>query len=394
MRILIGYDGSPCADAALDDLLRAGLSAAAACTPAAGLRVLSGACRAMFVFDIGREVDLALCRRIAPELVREGAPLVGRPESICVESPPLRLEVVAPTDARDPSADSNVAVGVYDFGAIALTYAFPVTGTLGELRALSCRLTGDDRLVMAARSCASEVASKIAAAVADPVLARVSEEYLVFEVTEFESGASPSELATTCAQEIAAVLRAEPDTLSDQEVAHATATRISRTPDDLAILDWNAALVVHRRPEAVRAVLELANVQLLEMRFLDRTLDESLDRSYAIVSERNPWRSFLPQAMGRAMRRIAQRQVDAAILHERVTNALKLVGDQHLARVYRGAAARFELAEWNAANLQKLATLESIYQKVHDRAAVLRAELLEWFVIVLILASMVLPVFR
>jgi hypothetical protein len=74
-----------------------------------------------------------------------------------------------------------------------------------------------------------------------------------------------------------------------------------------------------------------------------------------------------------------------------VTNALKLFGDQHLARVYRGAAARFELAEWNATNLQKLATLESVYQKVHDRNATLRAEFLEWVVIALILASLVLP---
>ena len=49
-----------------------------------------------------------------------------------------------------------------------------------------------------------------------------------------------------------------------------------------------------------------------------------------------------------ALRDVSQWQVDSAILFEGVNNVLKLLGDQYLARVYRLAAQRFHLTEWDA----------------------------------------------
>jgi uncharacterized Rmd1/YagE family protein len=70
-----------------------------------------------------------------------------------------------------------------------------------------------------------------------------------------------------------------------------------------------------------------------------------------------------------------------------VTNTLKLLGDQYLARVYRLVSQRFHLEEWDASILRKLETLESIYGKMSDRAGTRRMELLEWIIIVLITIS-------
>ena len=81
-----------------------------------------------------------------------------------------------------------------------------------------------------------------------------------------------------------------------------------------------------------------ANVELLEMRVLDDRLDQILDESYRIVVEQRGWR--LPGDK-RGLNRIARLQMDSALLYEGVNNAIKLVGDQHLARVYRMAAKRF-----------------------------------------------------
>ena len=84
-------------------------------------------------------------------------------------------------------------------------------------------------------------------------------------------------------------------------------------------------------------------------------------------------------------------QVDSAILFEGVNNALKLLGDQYLSRVYRVVSQRFHLAEWDAGILRKLNTLESIYDKLSDQTTNRRMELLEWIIIVLIALSMALP---
>src|SRR5207253_11002512 len=199
----------------------------------------------------------------------------------------------------------------------------------------------------------------------------------------------PSDLYTSYAREVAQILRAERAVPSDQEVSDALGHRISFGSDDVTFIDWDAALIADRDAEDVRAVLEFANVELLEMRYLDQQLDDALDESYDTLSRRDGL--WLPGVTRADLRRIGQLQVDNAVLFEGVNNALKLLGDQYLARVYRLVSERFHLAEWDASILRKIQTLESIYQKVADQATNRRTEVLEWIIIVLIAVEIALP---
>ena len=140
-----------------------------------------------------------------------------------------------------------------------------------------------------------------------------------------------------------------------------------------------------------RAVLEFANVELLEMRFLDQRLDDALDESYETLSRRHYGLRQLPGSTRATLQRVGQLQVENAVLFEGVNNALKLLGDQYLARVYRLVSERFHLAEWDASILRKIQTLESIYQKLADQAANRRTEVLEWIIILLIAAEILIP---
>jgi flagellar motility protein MotE (MotC chaperone) len=188
---------------------------------------------------------------------------------------------------------------------------------------------------------------------------------------------------------MAQVLRCERQLLSEQEVQDALSCRISFGPDDVTIIDWNTGLLFGRDTEDERAVLEFANVELLEMRHLDQQLDDALDQAYEALSRRTDWRLRWPGTFDADKSQIAQLQVDSALLFERVTNALKLVGDQYLARVSRLASQRFHLEEWDASILRKLETLNSIYGKMSDQAAARRMEVLEWIIILLIAVSIV-----
>jgi uncharacterized Rmd1/YagE family protein len=87
---------------------------------------------------------------------------------------------------------------------------------------------------------------------------------------------------------------------------------------------------------------------------------------------------------------VAELQADNALLFEGVNNALKLLGDQYLARVYRLAGRRFHLDDWDNVILRKLDTLKSIYQTLSDQAATRRMEVLEWIIIGLFVFSIVL----
>jgi hypothetical protein len=149
-------------------------------------------------------------------------------------------------------------------------------------------------------------------------------------------------------------------------------------------------LVIDRDGDDVRAVLEFANVELLEMRYVDQKLDRALDQAYEQLSRRA---SGLPRMFGYSgadLRRVAELQVDNAILFEGVNNTLKLLGDQYLARVYRLVNRRFHLDEWDSSILRKLQTLESIYEKISGQATNRRMEILEWVIIILIAFSIAL----
>ena len=113
----------------------------------------------------------------------------------------------------------------------------------------------------------------------------------------------------------------------------------------------------------------------LEIRLLDKQLDDALNSAYKALTKKRLEHGNLAK--------VSQYQIDAAILFETVNNALKLVGDQYLARVYSLASKRFHLADWDASILLKLETLNSIYQQISDKRTTFRMEVLEAVIILL-----------
>jgi uncharacterized Rmd1/YagE family protein len=73
-----------------------------------------------------------------------------------------------------------------------------------------------------------------------------------------------------------------------------------------------------------------------------------------------------------------------------VNNALKLFGDQWLARLHQAATHRMHIDDFERSVLRKVEALDSIYGKLRDRQVQVRAELLEWIIIGLIAVEIVL----
>jgi len=284
-----------------------------------------------------------------------------------------------------------VDVLLYDFGALSVSYTIPLRGSFADLLTLSETVYDNAALLADSRQRVVQLVAAIGPAVTRAAIADFVETYAIFEISSLDPPLTPDAIFDRHAHETAQILRSERAALSSEEVRDATAQRISFGPDDLAVIDWEAAILFDRDAVDVRDVLEFANVELLEMRWLDQQLDDALERAYEALS-RQTWRRLVtPGAAGTDLRRIGAMQVDSAILFEGVNNALKLLGDQYLARVYRLVSERFHLAEWDASILRKLETLESLYQKMSDFASTRRMEVLEWIIILLITLSIVLP---
>lgn len=385
-----------------------------------------GSCTALFAFDVAMQVDLDAAERLlrmpggataavegaaAPEreTLQPSVPPVGghvrkAPSYFEYRPPPLRVTLnaqairVAGDGDRGRSFETQPTVEllIFDFGAVCINYRIGLDGAaLGDLLELSEQLFDCPALAADARRRVEAVAAAVGGALSKPGFTSQVEDYIIFELREVaadigSAAITPSDLVDGNGRLLAQVLRAERDALSDEEIADALSCRVSYGVRDAAIIDWNAAVLLDRDAEDVRSVLEFANVELLEMRFLDDRLDEILEEAYHTVGHaRVGLRAFFPSG-STALRRMAKLQMDSALLFEGVNNALKLIGDQYLARVYRVTAQRFHLPERDEIIERKLSTLQSIYDKLSDHEAGRRASVLEWIIILLILFEVVM----
>ena len=352
------------------------------------INVNKGTCYAMFAYDIGASISLEQADRyITAETERGRLRHKARaPQYFEYRPAPLRLmQEGGSLTVGSYTSSPTVEVMAYDFGAVTITYRFPVDGPFEGLLELSEALYEHELLLTESRSRVEQLVQAIRPAIERPKIATEVEDYLIFAI---ESWAPNQPLPIWSSHELAlaGILRGVRTPLSEQEIRDALSCRISFGLEDAALIDWHAAVLFGKEMEDVRAVLEFSNVELLEMRMLDEQLDQALDQGYEALTSR-PRLLSLPGSYDKHTTHIAQLQVDGALLFERVTNTLKLLGDQYLARVYRLVSQRFHLEEWDASILRKLETLESIYGKMSDRAGTRRMELLEWIIIVLITIS-------
>ncbi len=171
-------------------------------------------------------------------------------------------------------------------------------------------------------------------------------------------------------------------------------SRISYSPADMLVAAWSAAVLVDRDCEETLQTIEFANMQLLEYRYIDNLLDDRLVAAYSTIHRTlQKWLPFW-RTHGRPLRQLGELRIDAINLFERAGNALKLVGDQYLARVYQLVGARFHLNQWEQNIRASLDVVEGAYQVVSDQSSAFRIELLEIIVVVLIAIEIVMAFVR
>jgi hypothetical protein len=346
-------------------------------------------CHASYAFDVGNGIDLEAAQRSlgtsppVPVRSRRRAPQTFqyRPAPVRVGQEPPNAEIAGLRAVR-------VEIALYDFGAASVTYTLPFAGELEQLVLVSAALQDNPVLAHDARTRVAALLTTLGQAVSRLNLADLIEDYVVFEL-EPRPDREPTALATTYGHLVAQILRSEVQPLSAEEIADALSHRIAFGTTDITLIDWNTALLSDPEPDETRTLIEFANVQLLELRHLDAELDRILDRAYAamVEAERGVLRALRPPVS--ALRALGALQIDAATLHERVTNALKLVGDQFLSRLYSLISSRFHVADWDRAITRKLDVLDGVYQKLSDRVTARRVEVLEWIVIVLIAVEVI-----
>jgi hypothetical protein len=158
--------------------------------------------------------------------------------------------------------------------------------------------------------------------------------------------------------------------------------------NDLAVIDWNSAVLVEPAgSRAVVEVIEFALAHLLEFRYYDELLDARLRDVYKAVGPRKP--SILRSDHRRASREASALFIELSGFIERVDNSLKFVGDLYLATIFRTAASRFRLQEWEQNVSRKIQLLGRVSELLNGEVTARRGQILEITVVLLILFEVV-----
>ena len=359
------------------------------------MNIEAGTLTGLFSYDVGYEIALdALPALLAPLGARTRA-VDAPPAGIRGAGRTLDLELGNRTvHLSDGQAEASVILRAHDFGALTVMLRLPLTGPLerlGPLTAALVRTKSMDRVAV-------EVLRTLLPA-ATPAISKVGftefvEDFYVIQVDRFDVPVTPAQLRDQYREPIALALRCEKERLATGEAEAVFETAVSYHPHDLVVSDWNAAFLYAADYPALLDALEFLNVQLVELRFFDRRLDQRMSELFQVVYSRPKLRTLVVNPFGRSLEEVSELKVETTLIAERVGNALKFFDDLYVAKVYTLTAERLHLDAWRSSVESKLKVVHEIFDILNRRAATYRAEALEMTIIILIAIEIVLGLLR
>lgn len=364
--------------------------------------IRSGRIIAQRLFELAYAIDLARAERLwaerGPGGRRHLSSTPAKAVAFGVAPLDLALGEIA-LDLGDTRLEASATARLYDFGVVTLALSvaaddLPWAEFAARLDAMDARL-GPDAAEAPWTGLLATLRGRIAAALDRPNAAPIEEDYLVGMITAFDAPLTAEALLARA--DLAPLLAgAQPRPLSEGARNDLLRPRFSWHEDDLVVLGWDRAILVEPRGETdVLDVLEVANAQLLEMRFYDEMLDAELPRMYDLVAAaRRGARLLAGRRYAGLARRLNALVAEVTEQTERVDNALQVTEDVYLARVYAAAMALFRVPVVGDAVDRKLAVIRDTYRSLHEEAAGARAELLEIAIVLLIVSEIVLSLLR
>ncbi len=354
------------------------------------------------IFDLGAPIDLEKVRRAMP-----GLPLASHlaREKATPKYFDLPEPIVVAIDERRSESNLGprtlkVVAKLYGLGALSVMIRTPAqVHGLGELTPFAELALRDDGHTKDIGGFAWDIYQGVLKDL-KPFLGTpyeiepVDESYIAYCIGG-EPDLAPV-LVKSLRHEVTALLANDPHPgkLSDGEINDTWRHWYSYYEDDLAVLDLHAALVVEPsgRYEDTLAVVELANLQLLELRTYDIYLDRILERAYDDLELFFSRRGLLRRG-GRVLKELGDVRMDLAEMTDATENITKFFGDWFLAKVYRGCKEKLDLEAWISRVNEKQAALSEIYDTAQHMVEARRTIILEALIVLLFIIDLAVLLF-
>jgi len=359
------------------------------------LHVVAGSITVLRLYDVAYAIDLGRVE----QLVRQPAGRVrlrrAEPKAIAFDRPPVEFSFgTEPIQLAGSPHNAEVNVRVYDFGAITIALRVNVAGESWDTFVTATneltRIVSGEAGARRNRELLDRVHALIEPALTRPVVSGLVEDYLLATVNRFDRPIDAEEVLAQL--DLTTILSGEAQPLSAASRKELLRHSYSYYVNDLVVLTWDRAFILEPAGDTdIADIIELANAQLLELRYYDDLLDDELPRMYDRVAEaRRALRGLGRRRYAALARDLHTLVAEVTEITERVENALKVTEDVYLARIYGAALELFRISSWSATVDRKLAIVRETYTALYDEATSGRAELLEAAIVLLIIFEIVL----
>ncbi len=342
-----------------------------------------------FFFNIGSSIDLEGLQKALPFDVVRRTMNAGRaqPQFLSFKKEPLVMKVAVSSLLFSGFACLEVEVAFYDVGVLVISLKIPVSGSFGRLTSFHKDLFESERARKWVSEWLEEHTPKIKPFVSSPNFETTPFKYSIFCMIDWTAPCEKSMVEETYPDELAKLLRATEEILSEEEVDDALSHRASFADDDFALIDYDAALFASGPQQEGRFLLEAMLVQFLKLRCIDQALNELID--VGIEYLRRP-HSFLPVSTvsQEELTRIDPFAGTITEMMMRLDTMLDLAGGRYLERLHHIIIDRFKFEDMDEILTSKVDYLGEMYQHLHDERAIKSSEKLEWMIVVLIFVSL------
>jgi hypothetical protein len=342
------------------------------------------------IYDIGREIDLDwLERALAQSYFTARTSFVRvKQKSIMIEEPPLMIQMNPIRVERDGKPfEFSVVARVYDIGVISFCFIFENPdahySTLEEIAFLFAGQEGlSEFYEQYLKTFGEIIRPHIKNFAIDPDF---FEDYTIYVTDKRDDTLDHVPL-----------LIGEKTTVSSQIREDILKNSLSYTPDDLAILSWDSALLCNpESPADIIDLIEFANVQVLELRYYDRELTREMEKMYDDIEHADRLSQFRRSRQYHAiMSKQMENSAEISEVIEKVNNLIKVTEDVYYARVYASALKVLRSRLWSESVSRKIDIIRENYSMLSDEVRIQHSNRLEWVVIILIALELVLAIWQ
>ena len=347
------------------------------------------------VFDVGGEISLTR----AEQLLKEAGDTprlkfsTDTRKAIIIKESPLKTDLGEETlNVASGAFPVHVFARLWNYGviSIALEMAIPPGTLWADLVKLAAELETSEEVELLSVSRKNALKKQIMPAIGAPAEWDIFEDYITYIIEKADGLEDPKEFIKN-ADVSALILAEDKEHLGEESKNFILESAIQYSSSDLAIIDWNSALLIEPDGQRdVADVIEFSLTHLLEFRYYDEMLSRNLQELYdTMETKRESVANIFRNVYADIAEDSSRKYMEFSEFLGRVENSLKTVGDPYLAVAFRASALEFHFDDWRKSISRKMETLAQISQILHGEVNTRRSHWLEIIVIVMIALELI-----